>query len=270
MRPGIIEKTLASLTQALEQSLFAETMALRKGLLQSLDPRVKVLSILALLFAVSLSRNLTALLGLYGITLFLAIASSIPMIFFIKRVWLFIPFFTGMIILPALFITPGPPLATLPFGLIVTQTGAQTAAFLLLRVGASVSLAVLLMLTTSWPVLLKALSVLHIPDGFLFILGMTYRYIFLLLRIAEDMFTSRLSRIVGRMNSTQERHLIAATAGTLLTKSLDLSSDVYLAMQARGYRGQARALITFRFRATDWFWGSGVCILVLLSIWLGR
>jgi cobalt ECF transporter T component CbiQ len=270
MRHGIIEKTLADLTQTLEQSLFAEEIAGRKGLLQSLDPRIKVVSILALLLAVGFSRSLPVLAGLYAITLVLAGFSSVPMLFFVKRVWLFIPFFTGLVILPAFFTTPGPTLVMLPFGLAVTQTGARTALFLLLRVGTSVSLAVLLMLTTSWSVLLKALSVLRVPEGFLLILGMTYRYIFLLLRITEDMFQSRKSRIVGRMTPGQERHVLAATAGTLLTKSLDLSGDVYLAMQARGYRGQASSLQTFRISLKDWLWVAGIVLVVATALWLGR
>jgi cobalt/nickel transport system permease protein len=270
MRRGIVEKTLSDLTQILEQSLFAEEIAGRMGLLQLLDPRVKVLSFLALLLAVGLSRSLLVLVGLYAVTLVLAGFSSVPLTFFIKRVWLFIPFFTGLIILPAFFTTPGPALVTLPFGLVVTQTGARSALFLLLRVSTSVSIAVLLMLTTSWPVLLKALGVLRVPEGFLLILGMTYRYIFLLLRTTENMFLSRKSRILGRLRPGRERQMLAATAGTLLTKSLDLSGDVYLAMQARGYRGQASSLRTFHIRPTDWFWTAGIILVAAAAFWLGR
>ena len=60
--------------------------------------------------------------------LLLAWRSAIPANFFIKRVWLALPFFTGMIILPALFIIPGPALVHLPLGLTITQTGATSGA----------------------------------------------------------------------------------------------------------------------------------------------
>jgi cobalt/nickel transport system permease protein len=269
-RRGVIEKTLADLAQALEQSLFAESIARQPGLLQALDPRVKVISILALLIAVGLSRSVPVLLGLYGITLVLAWRSAVPMGFFIKRVWLFMPFFTGLIALPAFFITPGPPLVHLPLGLVITRPGALTALFLLLRVSTSVSLGVLLMLTTAWPILLKALSVLRVPEGFILILGMTYRYIYLLLRTAEDMFLSRKSRVVGRMTAAEERQVLAASAGTLLNKSLHLSGEVYLAMQSRGYRGQAHTLDNFRMRALDWLWGVVMAGVAVGAIWLGR
>ncbi len=270
IRKDILETTLANLTHALEESLFAESISRRPGWLQALDPRIKILSILALLISVSLSRSLLVLLALYGLALLLAWRSSISVGFFIRRVWLFMPFFTGVIALPALFITPGPAWILLPFGLAVTKTGALTVAFLLLRVSTSVSFGVLLILTTPWPTLLKALSVLRVPEGFLLILGMTYRYIYLLLLTAEDMFLSRRSRIIGRLRPSEARRILGASAGTLLNKSLSLSSEVYLAMQSRGYRGQSRAVNEFHLRGFDWAWATGTGIIAGLAVWLGR
>jgi cobalt/nickel transport system permease protein len=269
-RRGVIERTLADITHTLEQSLFAEEIARRRGLLQSLDPRVKVVSIILLLIAVSLSRSPAVIMGLYLVTLLLAWLSSVPMSFFVKRVWLFMPFFTGIIAIPAFFITPGPPLAYLPLGLVITRTGALTALFLLLRVSTSVSLTVLLMLTTPWNSVLKALGVLHVPDVFVLILGMTFRYIYLLLHTTNDMLLSRKSRIVGQLNGADERRLIAASAGTLLSKSLHLSGEVYLAMQSRGFRDYPRTMDTFKMRARDWLWGAAMLLIAAIAIWQGR
>jgi len=269
-RRNIIEHTLADISHTLEQSLFAEEIARRPGLLQSLDPRVKVISILLLLIAIGLSRSLAVIAGLYFVTLALAWRSSVPMGFFVKRVWLFMPFFTGIVAIPAFFITPGPPLVQLPLGLIITRTGAMTALFLLLRVGASVSAGVLLVLTTPWNSVLKALGVLRVPDVFILILGMTYRYIYLFLHTTNDMFLSRKSRIVGRLKGAEERRLIAASAGTLLSRSLHLSSEVYLAMQSRGFRGYPRTMDTWKMRWVDWVWGAAMICVVAAAIWLGR
>jgi cobalt/nickel transport system permease protein len=269
-RRGVVEHMLADITSTLEQSLFAEEITRRRGLLQSLDPRIKVVSILLMLIAVSLSRSLAVIVGLYMVTLALAWFSSVPMGFFVKRVWLFMPFFTGIIAIPAFFITPGPPLAHLPLGLVITRTGAMTALFLLLRVSTSVSLAVLLVLTTPWNSVLKALGVLRVPDVFVVILGMTYRYIYLLLHTVNDMFLSRKSRVVGRMSTADERRLLAASAGMLLTHSLDLSGEVYLAMQSRGLRGFPRTMDTWKMRALDWAWGAAMLAVAVIAIWLGR
>lgn len=266
---NVIEHTLRDIGGTLERTLFAEEISTRAGLLQSLDPRVKVLSMMVFLIAVSLSRSLTVIAVIYVLALIVALASSIPAGFFIKRVWLALPFFTGMLILPAFFMTPGPVLIHLPLGLVITSTGVTTALFLLLRVSTSLSLTLLLILTTPWNTTLSALTVLHVPDVFILILGMTYRYIYLLLHIANDMFLSRKSRVVGHLDAAENRRMLAAVSGALLGKSLDMSSEVYLAMQSRGFRGKMVTLKPFAMQKHDWVWLSVFLVISLFAIFLG-
>jgi cobalt/nickel transport system permease protein len=275
---GFFEKTLNDITGALEQTLFAEEIARREGLLQSLDPRAKLIGALALLIAISASHNLIVILGLYALTLPIASASRVPMGFYLKRVWVFMPFFTGVVALPALFspFTPGTPVITLidlaspRIFLAITQPGVITAAFLLLRVGASVSIAVLLILTTRWTTLLKALRVLRMPQAFVLILGMTYRYIYVLLHAANNMFLARQSRVVGRVASADNRQWLAASIGALFAKSYALSDDVYLAMQSRGFRGEAQVMESLVWRAADWVWLGAFVAVAVIAVWLGR
>ncbi len=269
-RSNVLEHTLHGITEALERALFADEISKRSGLFQALDPRVKVLSVFALLIAVSFSHNLWTIGAVYVLALILALASSIPADFFIKRVWLALPFFTGAVALPALFITPGPALVQLPLKLVITQTGVITVLFLLLRVSTSVSLTLLLILTTPWNTVLSALTVLRVPDVFILILGMTYRYIYLLLHIANDMFLSRKSRVVGRLDAAEERRMFASISGTLLNRSLNMSSEVYLAMQSRGFRGTIVTLKPFKMKTQDWLWLCIFLVLALAAIFLGR
>jgi cobalt/nickel transport system permease protein len=269
-RSGFIERTLVDINHTLEQSIFAEKIACQPGVLQGLDARLKVIALLLLLLAVNLSHQLGVIAGLYVGALILAAVSKIPLAFFVRRVWILISFFTGLVALPALFITPGPALAHLPLGLVITRTGALAALFLLLRVGTSVSLAVLLVLTTPWNSVLKALGVLHVPDVLILTLGMTYRYIYLLLHLARELFLARKSRILRRMTGPEERRLLAATSGVLLGKSLQLSSEVYLAMESRGFRGYPHTLDRLRMRWSDWAAGLVVVLVTSLAIWWGR
>ena len=269
-RSRLLEDTLHNIAETLERGLFAEEISLRPGLFQGLDARVKVVATLALLIGVSLSRNLWVILGLYLLAFGLALASAIPADFFIRRVWLALPLFTGVLILPALFITPGPALVHLPLGLAITRNGITTGLFLLLRVSASLSLAMLLILTTPWNTVLSALGVLRVPDGFILILGMTYRYIYLLLHIANDMFLSRKSRTVGRVTDAEARRTLASVSATLLSRSLNLSSEVYLAMQSRGFRGAIVTLKPFRMQKRDWLWLFFFLAVSGLAAYLGR
>lgn len=270
IRRNVFKRTLRGISETLERSIFAEEISSRPGLLQSLDARMKLIAILALLIGVSLSHSLIIIAVVYLLAILLAVLSAIPADFFIKRVWLVLPFFTGLVVLPALFITPGPPLIRIPLGLTITRTGLITVLFLLLRVSTSVSLALLLILTTPWNAVLSALSVMRIPDVFILILGMTYRYIYLLLHIANDMFLSRQSRVVGRMSGAEERRVIAATTASLLSKSLNMSSQVYLAMQSRGFRGTVVMMKPFKMQPRDWALGGVLLSVALIAIIIGR
>jgi cobalt/nickel transport system permease protein len=265
-----LARSLRGISERLEQSLVAEEISRRQGWLQSLDARVKLLSILALVLAVSLARSLAVLAGLYGVSLLLAWVSAISVGFFVRRVWLALPLLTGLVALPALFMTPGTPLVHLPLGLVVTQSGVITVLYLLLRVGTSVSLALLLVLTTPWAALLRAMTVLRVPDEIVLMLGMTYRYIYVLLYITNDMFLSRQSRVVGRLNTAQERGIEAAIAGTLLARSLHVSGEVYLAMQSRGFRGHAHALRSGGITWRDYAWVAVATLIVVATLVIGR
>jgi len=233
-RQSFLQKTLTGISLAIKETIFTERIAGRPGLLQETDPRIKTAGLLELLILAALLRHWYFLLALSGVTLGLAASSNITIRFFIKRVWLFIPLFAGIIALPSLFsiFRGGDPLWTIwDFGhevnigpwslgtsLAITYQGIKGATVLVLRVATSVSLAVLLALTTPWADLLKALRVFFVPRTFLLILSMTYRYVFLLLDLAGDMFTARASRLVGPSGPRDDRRFVAASMGTLMGK----------------------------------------------------
>ncbi|MFN8476701.1 MAG: cobalt ECF transporter T component CbiQ [Kouleothrix sp.] len=270
-RASFVERTVAELSHAMEQALYAEELAHANGLLQQLDPRVKVVGLLALIIAAALARNLAVILALFVVALVLALLSRVPFRTLATRVWLGALLFTGTIALPAIFITPGQVLYRLPlFGWPITMQGLSSAAYLISRVETSATLALLLILCTPWTHVLKALRVLRVPVVFVVILGMTFRYIFLLLQTARDMFESRQSRMVGTLDSAERRRVASASVGVLLSKTLNLSSDVYMAMQSRGFRGEVYTLDEFQMQPRDWAALAGFLALAGLAFWLGR
>ena len=270
IQSGFIERTIVAINHTLEQSLFAEKIARQRGLLQRFDPRLKLLATLMLLIAAGSSRQLFVIVSFFLGTLMAASLSKVKLGSFIQRVCLMVLLFTGVIALPALFLTPGPALWVLPFAITITCTGAMTALFLIARVTTSVSMATLFILTTPWNDVLKAFGVLHVPDVIVLILSMTYRYIHLLLHEANDMFLSRKSRLIRRLTREEENTLLGATAGVLLDKSLLLSSEVYLAMQSRGYHHYPRTLNDFSMRWWDWLAGCAAVSIMLIVIFCGQ
>ena len=99
---------------------------------------------------------------------------------------------------------------------------------------------------------LKALRVFRAPVLVVVILGMTCRYILLLLETAHEMFEARKSRTVGAIPAGDRRRMAVSAAGVLLSRSFQLSGDVYLAMQARGIRGDVYLLDDFQMKGRDW------------------
>jgi cobalt/nickel transport system permease protein len=269
-RNGFIEGSIHDLLGVIEYALESEDLAHRHGLLQTLDPRVKLLGILGLVVAASVSRRLEVIGALFGIATALAVWSYVPLRTLVLRVWTGAFVFTGLIALPAVFLTPGRPLWRLPlFGWPITLQGVRSAAYLISRVETTATLSMLLILCTPWAHLLKALRVLGIPVVLVVILGMTYRYIVLLIGTAQEMLQSRRSRIVGTLESKESRRLAIATAGVLLDKTLQLSGDVYLAMQSRGFRGEVYILNEFKMSFRDWSWLLTLLAMATAAVWLG-
>lgn len=269
-RASFVERTINSLAEAMERALYAEEIARADGLLQPLDPRVKVVGLLALVVAAALARNILTILGLFAFALALALLSRVSLRTLATRVWLGALLFTGMLALPAIFITPGQAVYHLPLlGWPITAQGLGAATYLITRVETAATFSLLLILCTPWTHVLKALRVLRAPVVFVVILGMTYRYIFLMLQTAQDMFESRQSRMVGALEGADRRRLAGASVGVLLSKSMQLSSDVYMAMLSRGFRGEVYTLDDFRMRTRDWVALAGLLGAAALAFWLG-
>ncbi|HLY16368.1 MAG TPA: cobalt transporter CbiM [Bryobacteraceae bacterium] len=270
-RKSFVEKTARGLLEATGHALFAEDMAAADGFLQRLDPRVKLVGIGALIGAAVAVHRLWVLAAILALSSLLALASHIPLGLLAKRVWLTVLAFTGLVALPAIFLTPGTIIYRLPLlAWPLTEQGLRTAGFLILRGETAASLAALLVLSTLWTHQLHALRYFRVPVVIVALLGMTYRYMFLFLETARAMFESRESRMVGVLQPADRRRLAAASAGVLLEKTLQVSGEVHLAMQARGYRGEIRLLDEARMRANDWLRLAAFAAVATLAVWLGR
>jgi len=269
MSRGFIESTTVGFGHALTRAMLSEQTARQRGLLQSLDPRVRVVGLLALVLAVTLSRKIEAVAALFALAILIALLSRVSLSTLAKRVWLIVLGFTGVIALPAVFSTPGRTVASFA-GLAITEQGLRTASLLILRVETAVTLTTLLVLCTPWAHVLKALRALGLPKEAVTMLAMTYRYVFLFVETAVQMFESRRSRTVGTLKPSDQRHMAARTAGVLLSKSVALSNDVYLAMQARGFRGDVQILSNFRMTVRDCFALPAFVLAAAVVVWMGR
>lgn len=270
VRTDFLDKTLLAIAQVAERSFFAEHVAQKKGLLQSLDVRIKLVSFLVLIIIASMLRTPRTLWLLYTFGLVIALVSAVPLGLFLKRVWFFVPLFSAAIVLPALLniVTPGDPIMvliklrsayhwgpyTIPQEIAITRQGLWGSILFVSRVAASVSFAVLFTLTTRWSSVFSGLSALFVPRIFVMTLSMTERYLFVFLRMIQDMYRGRKSRTIKAFSNDVERNWTASRIGVTFKKSMEMAEDVYRAMLSRGFHGEFRPLVRFRTTMVDYIW----------------
>jgi cobalt/nickel transport system permease protein len=270
---NFIERSIRGALSFLKESVFADEYASQKGLLQSLDPRIKVLTFLLFLIQILLTTNILILVCLYALCLLLTLWSKINIGFFLKRTWIFIPLFSLMIAIPALFhvVTPGDPLMAFKIvglKLIITRQGLSGALLFIMRVLASVSFAVLLSVTTKHFDLLKVLRVLRIPQVFVMTLGMCYRYIYLFVEIIENVYLAIKSRVGAKVHYKRGQHIVAWNIAYLWNRSYQLNEAVYKAMLSRGYQGEPVVMADYKITVKDVFWLFFVALLSVAMIYL--
>ena len=104
---GFIEHTIQGLHAAMGRALCAEHSASTGGMLQRLDPRVKVAAFSAFILVSAAASKLSVVAAvLLAATIFAAL-SRISLWVVATRVWLTTLTFSGALALPAVFLTPG-------------------------------------------------------------------------------------------------------------------------------------------------------------------
>jgi len=238
------------------------------------------------IFATSLIKDLKLLILIYTFTLLLAYLSKINILFFIKRVWLFIPIFAGIIIIPMIFniFFPGDPLITLaylgptnhvgsltlPESIYITRQGVYAASIFIMRVATCVSAAVLLFLTTPQQILYKSLRTVGVPKIYVFTLEMTNRYIFLLMDLVRDMHFAKKARTIKAGGMFDEQKWVGGRIGYTLIRSMDISEKVHMAMISRGFNGDVKVMQEFRIHKRDYITGATAISLSIIMVLISQ
>lgn len=282
-KKGFVGKTIDGIFGFIQEAFISETYAKRSGLLQSLDPRAKLISMLAVIFATSTIGDLNVLIFVYLLTLLFAHLSKINVGFFIKRVWLFIPIFAGIIALPMIFniflpgqcifqvayLGPGAHLGpfSLPANICITEQGVNLAIIFTMRVATCVSAVVLLFITTSQQVLFKSVRSLGVPKVYVLTLEMAYRYIFLLMDMVREMYVAKKARTIKSRSMFEEQKWVGGRMGYTLIRSIDMSEKVHMAMMSRGFNGDVKVMQQFKMKNRDYFAAAaGLSLSVLLVL----
>ena len=249
---GLYKGAVAEVWEYFSESLFSEKYSGREGLLQSFPAILKIIFLVLIVVLISFIHEPYILLSFYFLSLLLAYFSKIDLGYFVKKGIVFIPLFSFVIAIPAIFniFVPGEVVVTLfklgqgkrlgpilfPAEITITRQGLLSASTFVLRVLSSVSFVMLIKVTTSFEKILSALNKI-LPSSSGYAMGISYRYLKILIAMVADMNMARKSRNLGYKSKFFSQSM-AASGFLVFKKSVFLAENVYKAMSARGWDGK--------------------------------
>lgn len=217
-----------------------------------LDARAKLIAVLAYtVVLISFDRYaVLALAPMCVMPLGMMWLGGVPVWFALRRVVFLSPFIAMACILSPLYDHSPHAAAFGPWHFTVTG-GWLTAADVAVKFTLGVMALTALTSTTPFSSLLQGMRKLAVPKLLVAMLGLVYRYIFVL--IDQAMRVRRARDYRGGSRGPLRRKLAAAgsAVGSMFVRTLERADRVHLAMQGRGYRGEIRGLAAPRFVPAD-------------------
>ena len=261
---------MGRLDAALADLSALDELAARDNPLTRIDPRAKLVAVLAfVVVVVSYERHaVAALLPLAVFPLVLAVLGEVPAGPLLRKLAVAAPFAVMVgLFNPWLERTP-----VVVFGSLTLAAGWWSFASILLRFALTVGTALVLVASTGMVPLCAALARLGVPRIFTVQLLLLYRYAFVLGAEAARLATARRLRSAGRRPALNS---YGPLLGQLLLRAFQRAQRIHEAMGARGFDGELRSLRTLRWQPRDTVFVVGWCsaFVVLRAVdlpqWLG-
>jgi cobalt/nickel transport system permease protein len=225
-----------------------ELFSLKKSLIHRMDARVKLILTLAFILFVSLTPVAAwpSYILYLTFTISIAILSHLGVWFVMKRAIFALPF--ALAAIPLVFTGPEPDFLWQVFPgikLSISSEGMLHFTSIAIKSWISVQAAILLAATTRFPDLLIAFKQLQVPGLFVAIIGLMWRYLYVIFDEAATLLQARASRsafLPGTRHSGGtlfwRASVTGGMAGSLFLRSIERSDRVYAAMLSRGYTGE--------------------------------
>jgi cobalt/nickel transport system permease protein len=250
---SFLDKTIMNSASAVKSIYLQAENATKENFIQKINPHVKLISLIYLAIVISIVSSLVAQILITAFIFLLYIVARLK-IFSVYRKILFLAFIFGfLVVIPASLnvITPGEIIFnlitfnnpshfwiyTIPQNIGFTLNGFQVVALVFLRVFNSVSFSMLIVFTTSFPAFIKSFKILGLPDTFLMIISLAYKYIFILSRTIEETYFALKSRLTGNIKSKNIRQLVSGRVFYIFKRSVIIYENTYYAMVSRAYHG---------------------------------
>ena len=228
-----------------------ELYAPKQSVIHQLDARVKL--IFALAFVVFLSLSPSGAWHVYilylAIILSLTLISRVGLRLAVGRALLALPFAAAAF--PLIFMGPLPHSSwqvLQKVSVVYSPEGLERFVSIVIKSLISAQAVVLLSATTHFADLLSAAQHLHMPKLLAAIIGLMWRYLFVISEEAARMMRAMASRSAvisgfrhGGGNIVWRARVAGGMAGSLFLRSLERSDRVFAAMLSRGYTGDLAA-----------------------------
>ncbi|MEW6094017.1 MAG: cobalt ECF transporter T component CbiQ [Chloroflexota bacterium] len=242
------------------------------------DPRVKFVLTLAYILTAALAPIAAwpVYILLLAIALAVEILSGLGIGYVLKRASLALPFVLAAI--PLIFTYGQSVLFSFSISTL-TFTGYSEGlvrfASVALKSWLSVQAAILLAASTPFPDLLQAMRAVGIPRLLVAMFGLMWRYLFVLADEALRLLRARAARS-GQDTKAGQRsggsmawraRVAGGMTGSLFLRAFERSDRIYMAMTARGYDGEIRALPLPPVKPSAWLaLGFGLSLFLLLLL----
>jgi len=264
-----VPQSLRDIVEGAESLVQIEDLSCKKGVLQLVNPLVKLVAITFMIVASLFIYQLSFLLMICAIPIVLAVVSRISLKHFFSRTAL-IPLFAAVISIPILFLTAGSPVWSANMGIVylaVTSEGLTRFLVFTVRVWFCVASLTLLMLSTGFDKMLKMLSSIRVPAIIVQLFALTYRYFFVSIHEAQSVLIAKEARtyVNKRTFNLQALKDLGAILANLFIRTYERSERVYLAMKSRGFEIDHSSQLTMpSFRLVDAFFVSSILITFVL------
>ncbi len=282
IKVSFVEKGINHLAGVIKRGYIDSALFPKNGFFQKIDPRIKIFFLIFFITIVSLKKDILSELYVSVFVFILVLLSRLKLASFYRRVLLFGFIFGFMIALPSAFnfITKGKillPVITLakpydfwiyhvPATIGITKEGMLGVAMLTVRVMNSLSLSFLVLYTTPFLELVKALKVLKVPDTFLIIISLCYKYIFIFSKTIEDMYLAKRARMLREDDAKKAREWTAGRLAMIFRRTQLRGEEVFRAMIGRGFSDSIKLYGFGKMNATDWTSGAALFSMGLLFL----
>jgi cobalt/nickel transport system permease protein len=280
---SFLDKTLLNSANAVKSIYLQAENAAKENFIQKINPNVKLIALIYYAIVISFTGNAVAQAIISVFIFFLYVISGLKVLQVYRKIIFIAVIFGLIVVLPASLniITPGKIIIRLftfdrpshfwiysiPEFIGITENGLKVVLLIFLRVLNSVSLALLIVFTTPFSSLIRSLKIIRVPDTFLMVISLAYKYIFILSRTIEETYFALKSRLSGNIKASNIRKLISGRIFFIFKRSVIIYENTYYAMVSRGYHGKIKLHSLNRFTNTDWvalviIFASGIFIIL--------